>query len=102
MVQAIKEIQDNTRSIIWDGFVIGLYGLEDGMTDEELATYARKNSITYDHPVGTARMSPLAADWGVVDPKLLVKKTLGLRVVDASVFVRRATWYDGSNTLILV
>jgi choline dehydrogenase-like flavoprotein len=33
-------------------------------------------------------MSPVGASWGVVDPNLIVKKAVGLRVVDASVLPR--------------
>jgi choline dehydrogenase-like flavoprotein len=33
-------------------------------------------------------MSPVGASWGVVDPNLVVKHTIGLRVVDASVLPR--------------
>lgn len=33
-------------------------------------------------------MSPTSASWGVLDSNLLVKKVSGLRVVDASAFVR--------------
>jgi len=36
------------------------------------------------HAVGTAAMSPREASWGVLDPDLRVKGTVGLRVVDAS------------------
>lgn len=41
------------------------------------------------HPVGTASMTARDAKWGVVDPDLKVKGVEGVRVVDASVFVRR-------------
>ncbi|KAF9018087.1 hypothetical protein BDZ89DRAFT_921618, partial [Hymenopellis radicata] len=41
-------------------------------------------AITF-HPVGTASMSPVGADWGVVDPDLLLKGAKGVRIVDASV-----------------
>jgi hypothetical protein len=33
-------------------------------------------------------MSPTDASWGALDSNLLVKKVSGLRVVDASAFVR--------------
>ena len=41
------------------------------------------------HPVGTASMTARDAKWGVVDPDLKVKGVEGVRVVDASVLVRR-------------
>jgi choline dehydrogenase-like flavoprotein len=36
------------------------------------------------HAVGTASVSPRGAVWGVLDPDLTVKKTIGLSVVDAA------------------
>lgn len=44
-------------------------------------------------PVGTAAMSPTSASWGVLDSNLLVKKVSGLRVVDASAFVRHLSFF---------
>jgi len=55
--------------------------------DLKLLNYAQENTQTIWHPVGTARMSPQNATWGVVDSRLRVKKVKGVRVVDASVFV---------------
>lgn len=62
--------------------------------DFKLLNYAQENTQTIWHPVGTARMSPQNASWGVVDPRLRLKKVNGVRVVDASVFV------SGSITLM--
>lgn len=56
-------------------------------TDDEIIEAARKSIVTIWHPVSSARMSPARAKWGVLDPKLRVKGTSGLRVVDASAFV---------------
>jgi choline dehydrogenase-like flavoprotein len=36
------------------------------------------------HVVGSASVSPRGAAWGVVDPDLTVKKTVGLSIVDAA------------------
>jgi choline dehydrogenase-like flavoprotein len=41
------------------------------------------------HLVGSAAMSAPDADYGVVNPDLRVKGVTGLRIVDASVMVRR-------------
>ncbi|MFI9243936.1 GMC family oxidoreductase [Streptomyces sp. NPDC053086] len=55
----------------------------DVRTDEELLAYARAHGDTSYHPVGTCRMGndPMA----VVDERLRVHGTHGLRVIDASV-----------------
>jgi choline dehydrogenase-like flavoprotein len=60
---------------------------EPGMsvnTDAEWEVYAKRNTLSIYHPVGTAAMLP-ERDGGVVDSMLRVYGTRGLRVVDASV-----------------
>ncbi|KAG7085496.1 hypothetical protein E1B28_003060 [Marasmius oreades] len=54
--------------------------------DSEMEDYARSNSVTINHCVGTARMGPGGTDGGAVDSHLHVKGVEGLRVVDASIF----------------
>lgn len=53
-------------------------------TDAHWEAYARANTLSIYHPVGTCAMLP-EADGGVVDTQLRVHGTRGLRVVDASV-----------------
>lgn len=53
-------------------------------TDEDWANFARANTFSIYHPVGTAALLP-EKDGGVVDSELNVYGTKGLRVVDASV-----------------
>jgi len=53
-------------------------------TDAHWEAYARANTLSIYHPVGTCAMLPVA-DGGVVDTQLRVHGTRGLRVVDASV-----------------
>ncbi|KAF8148671.1 aryl-alcohol oxidase-like protein [Crassisporium funariophilum] len=87
MVQAMKDAQSFISSQPWSGFVVGpLGGLAEADTDEKKEAFARNFSVTVNHPVGTASMSPLRAKWGVVDPTLLLKGACGLRIVDASIF----------------
>ena len=52
-------------------------------SDEELLEFVRNHGATIFHPVGTCRMG--ADEAAVVDSRLRVHGTSGLRVVDASV-----------------
>ncbi|MBB4932781.1 choline dehydrogenase [Lipingzhangella halophila] len=55
-------------------------------TDEELSEFGRRAAHTVYHPAGTCRMGATDDTTAVVDPRLRVRGTHGLRVVDASVF----------------
>lgn len=89
MVQAIKAARRFVQTPAWSDFVIDRFGDVGGAeTDEEMLAAARRAIVTIWHPTCTARMSPANADWGVLDPQLRVKGVSGLRVVDASAFVR--------------
>lgn len=88
MVEAVKATRRFMDAAPWQGFVTsrtGTMGMAE--TDDEILAAARAGVVTIWHPTSTARMSPKQADWGVVDPDLLVKGVSGLRVVDASIFV---------------
>ncbi|XP_055692366.1 glucose dehydrogenase [FAD, quinone]-like [Lutzomyia longipalpis] len=54
-------------------------------SDEYWTCYARHMITTVFHPVGTAKMGPDSDPSAVVDYRLRVKGTKGLRVVDASI-----------------
>jgi choline dehydrogenase-like flavoprotein len=87
--EAIKAAKRFAASPGWDRYVIGPFGdLATAKTDAELEAYARRNAATVFHPVGTAAMGPENSSPSVVDPHFVVKGAVGLRVVDASVFVR--------------
>ncbi|KAK7434548.1 hypothetical protein VKT23_020157 [Stygiomarasmius scandens] len=87
MVQALKDSKKFIRASYWDNFVIGPFGdLSNAETDEERSRLIREQAVTIYHPIGTARMAPQKASWGVTDPELRVKGVKGLRIVDASVF----------------
>lgn len=60
-----------------------LFGMRDGLSDEEWARHIRARADTIYHPVGTCKMG--VDDLAVVDPELKVRGLEGLRVVDASV-----------------
>jgi choline dehydrogenase-like flavoprotein len=70
--------------------VIAPFGaLAEAKTDAQIEAYARNSSATVFHPFSTASMSPSGSPDGVVNPDFGVKGTVGLRIVDASVVVRR-------------
>ncbi|XP_055691287.1 glucose dehydrogenase [FAD, quinone]-like [Lutzomyia longipalpis] len=54
-------------------------------SDDYWACYVRYMTTTIFHPVGTAKMGPDSDPAAVVDYRLRVKGTKGLRVVDASI-----------------
>ncbi|KAF7322114.1 Alcohol oxidase [Mycena kentingensis (nom. inval.)] len=60
-------------------------GLSSTFNDDQLDAYLSANTATVFHPVGTASISPVGANWGVVDPNLKVKGLNGLRIADCSV-----------------
>ncbi|KAF7315923.1 Alcohol oxidase [Mycena indigotica] len=60
-------------------------GLTGNESDDELDVYIQNKSGTVFHPVSTASVSPVGAEYGVVDPDLKVKGLKGLRIVDVSV-----------------
>ena len=73
---------------LWNDFVLLQFGnFADVTADQQIAAYARNNAASVFHPVGTAFMSPVNATNGVANPDLTVKDTVGLRVIDASIFV---------------
>jgi len=55
------------------------------LSDKYWECYIRKWAFTLYHPVGTCRMGKVQDKKAVVDSKLRVLKTIGLRVADASI-----------------
>jgi len=70
-------------------------------TDAELAQLAGDIGTTIFHPVGTAKMGPVADPGAVVDARLRVHGVAGLRVVDASVMPRITSGNTNSPTLMI-
>lgn len=88
MREAIRSVQTFLRAPAFEEYIIKPWDqLGNRTSDEELDEYIQLLSGTGFHPTGTAAMSSEDADYGVVNPDLLVKKTSGLRIVDASVLV---------------
>ncbi|KAJ6451318.1 alcohol oxidase [Mycena sanguinolenta] len=69
----------------FSNYIIGPFSFNATDTDAELDEFIRANAGTVFHPVGTAAMSAKGANFGVVDPDLLVKGLQKLRIVDLSV-----------------
>ncbi|KAI8931654.1 hypothetical protein NX059_011303 [Plenodomus lindquistii] len=53
-------------------------------TDADWESYAKANTLSIYHPIGTCALLP-EVDGGVVDTNLMVYGTTGLRIVDASI-----------------
>jgi len=53
----------------------------------DLEKYIRSNTMIVFHSIGISSMSPVRANWRVVDLDLRVKGISGLRIVDISVLV---------------
>ena len=75
----------------WKGWIVGEYGsFAQAQTDAEIEQYIRNTSATVDHISGTVAMGKTGSTGngtGALNSDLTVKGTVGLRVVDASVFV---------------
>lgn len=56
----------------------------DKLSDAELTQFAAKTVKTNFHPVGTARMGPDSDPMAVLDPRMRVRGTEGLRVIDCA------------------
>lgn len=85
--EAIRSARRFASAPAWSSYITGPSPTNNATTDADLEQYIRNNAVSFFHPVATSAMSPASADWGVVNPDLKVKNTLGLRIVDAGVIV---------------
>jgi len=76
-------------SLHWHGRIILLSGMNNTTVDNDtdLEEYIRSNTMIVFHSIETLSMSPIGANWGVVDPDLRVKGVSRLRIVDLSILV---------------
>ncbi|KAJ7464504.1 aryl-alcohol oxidase-like protein [Mycena latifolia] len=70
----------------WSGYILQPYGAAaNTTTDAGMEQYIRQFITSIRHATGTAYASKFQDKFGVTNPDLTVKKTTGLRVVDASI-----------------
>lgn len=87
--EAVKTSLRFSKAPFWKDILMDINPpFSSSMTDNEIEAVLKNVTSSALHSVSTAAMSPRNADWGVVDPDLLVKGVSGLRIVDASVMVR--------------
>ncbi|KAF9002564.1 aryl-alcohol oxidase-like protein [Cyathus striatus] len=85
MKEGIASAQRFFEGPAWKDIIIQPQFADALESDEALEHFIRFGANITAHPVGTAAMSPKGAQFGVVDPDLLLKGATGLRVVDASI-----------------
>ncbi|KAJ6527898.1 aryl-alcohol oxidase precursor [Mycena vulgaris] len=69
----------------WDGYIVAEMAGLATMTPAQLEAHIRDTTGESFHIVGTAAMSAVNAPYGVVNPDLRVKGTVGLSIIDASI-----------------
>lgn len=70
-------------------------------TDDDLARAAGDIGTTIFHPVGTAKMGPVADPMAVTDGRLVVHGMTGLRVIDASVMPTITSGNTNTPTIMI-
>lgn len=90
MLESINAAKRFVSAPAWNGYILQPFGaLANATSEADLIDYIRTNGGSIAHPVSTCSMSSTNSSHGVVDPDLRVKKVACLRVVDASILVRR-------------
>ncbi|MFI2370719.1 GMC family oxidoreductase [Streptomyces sp. NPDC018833] len=91
LVEGVRIARDIAATDPLASLTTGRAPLSAAATRRELEAFVRANAQTQFHPVGTCRIG-LDGDVGsVVDPRLRVRGTSGLRVADASVIPNMIT-----------
>ncbi|KAJ7176454.1 glucose dehydrogenase short protein [Mycena filopes] len=83
--QAVSKVLQFSKAPAWKKYIIAPTEDLENLSQPELDQYIRNTAASSDHLVGTAAMSAKDAQYGVVDPDLLVKSASGLRIIDASI-----------------
>jgi choline dehydrogenase-like flavoprotein len=91
MRESIKSARTFMAAPAWKGWIleeVGPFAL--AQTDDEIEQYVRNTGATVNHVSGTVAMGKTGttgSGTGALNSDLTVKGTVGLRVVDASIFV---------------
>ncbi len=92
MREALKAGRRFLQAPAWRSWIISEFGdSANAQTDAQIEDFIRANALVVNHVSGTVGMGKsgsTARGSGALNPDLTVKGTIGLRVVDASVFVR--------------
>ncbi|GGW72301.1 GMC oxidoreductase [Streptomyces lucensis JCM 4490] len=91
LVQGVRIAADIAATDPLAGLTTGRAPLGATATRSELEEFVRANAQTQFHPVGTCRIGLDGDSDAVVDPRLRVRGTNGLRVADASVIPNMIT-----------
>ncbi|KAF7314359.1 hypothetical protein MKEN_00908500 [Mycena kentingensis (nom. inval.)] len=91
---AVRKAVEFVDADAFRGYVVAPVVDVGAMADEELNTFIRNNTRSFAHICGSCGMSAPDAAYGVTNPDLRVKGTVGLRVIDASVLVRGLVWME--------
>lgn len=83
--EALRRAQRFFNAPVWSNYIIGPTQDLQNITSNALDEFIRNTTLPSLHMVGTSAMSAQDAQYGVVDPDLLVKGVNGLRIIDASV-----------------
>ncbi|KAK7052417.1 pyranose dehydrogenase 3 [Favolaschia claudopus] len=100
--EAIKMAQKFVTAPVWKGYILEQITPPTNITtDSALRDFIRSTAGTSSHLAGSAGMSARNAGYGVVDPDLLLKGAVGVRIVDASVLPRIPSAHTQAATYVI-
>ncbi len=89
MREALKAGRRFFAANAWKDWIVSEFGESANATsDADIDAYVRKNALVVNHVSGTVAVGKKGDSKGALNPDFSVKGVKGLRVIDASVFVR--------------
>ncbi|KAJ6550363.1 aryl-alcohol oxidase-like protein, partial [Mycena sp. CBHHK59/15] len=86
IIEGARAMKSFLAASPWKGYIVAPYvAAANTTTDIGMEQYIRRFATSIRHATGTAYASKFQDNFGVTNPDLTVKKTLGLRIVDASI-----------------